>query len=456
MLVFSRTSDKNYPDEIHPIIRCIERAPDITVEQFVRIVADINEYLPHDWRMTASDREFRILVSCQNIFFSLIGWSYRYEGGIIHIIDSVLSASMPVSNAPKGEDIHPNLYYIMPRPDYSSSPLFARQFEKTKWVDNIELRIQYHRIHPLTKSGIDPDHFHWARWNAKSGEIEPVAYPEKDYHGKNYWSLEELAHSGGRCKNIEPYLNKYNDIIEKHLKVMPQPPEKPCSYEPEHKLYHNNMTDKALTELITLCRNGLVNLGFSIITETEPYFNNDTYFDDEIYCLAEAGMSFRLREKNDYVQVTLKAKPPSKKKCDDNDCYNRLEEEAPISQAQKDLLIRGDRIPVLPYRLIGYMQPNCGLLAPTVKIRTNRISIILANQVNQQAELRIDHAYFYDANNKRIGADVEIEIESKGMIREEVLTIAELLKDLDTELIPSSKSKYERAIQYAHKSGKLL
>jgi hypothetical protein len=449
MLVFSRTFDEMNPDELHPFIRLIERASGISIKQFVSIVADINEYLPDDWRMTTGNHEFRILVSYQDILFSLVGWSFRHDGGIIHIIDSVLLPSMSVSNAPKEIDKHPNLYYLVPRPDYSQSPLFARQFEKIKITENVESRIQYHRIHPLMKGGLDPDHFHWVKWNARSGEIQSAAYPEKDYHGKNYWALEELAHAGGRNKNIEPYLKQYNEIIEKHLDAMPKSPESPPSYAQEPKLLHANMRYEQLEQLIISCRNGLVAMGFSILIETSPFQNHDTYFDDENYSLAKSGMSFRLREKSDYVQVTLKAKQSEIKQNDDKDCYRRLKEEAPISQLQKDMLIKGNRISALPCRLIGYLSPNCGTLLPIVKIRTSRVSIIMANRANQKAELRVDHVYFYDVSDKRIGADVEIEIESNGMMSEEVATIAELLKEIDTGLSESSASKYERAIQYA-------
>ena len=450
MIVFSLTKDERKPDELHPFVRLAERAPGISVKQFVSIVADINEYLPDDWRMTMSDHEFRILVSYQgSIPFSLIGWSYRHGGGIIHIIDSVLSPSMPVSNVPRGKDKHPNLYYLMPRPDYSPSPLFARQFEKIKISEKAESRIQYHRIHPLTKGGIDPDHFHWLRWNAFTGEIQPAAYPEKGYHGKNYWALEELAHSGGRHEKIDPYLKQYNEIVEKHLHGMPQTPEQPSPYEPEFKLLRANMDDKQLQRLIASCRNGLDSLGFSILAETQPFLNNDTYFDDEKYSLAHSGMSFRLRENNDYVQVTLKARPPGNKQNNDKDCYRRLEEEAPISLDQKEMLMKGFRISALPYRLLGYLSPDCGALLPVMKIVTNRVSITMANEENQQAELRVDHVCFYDTGGQRLGADVEIEIESKGMLSGEIAAIAGLLKELDKEFTESSSSKYERSIQYA-------
>ncbi len=449
MLVFSRTQDKEHPEDIHPIARHKERGGGLSVELFVRIVADINEYLPDDWRMTMNKDSFGILISCQDIFFYMNGYSFRYDGGVIHIIDTILTPTMVVSNLSAEEDINPNLYYIIPRPDYSHSPLFARQFEKIKKVNGVESKVQYHRIHPLTKNGIDPDHFHWVRWNAENGTIKTVVYPENDFHGKNYWTLPELEHAAGRRNTVHPYIKKYNEIVDRYLSTIPQPPEKsPSPYDIECKLLRSNMNDKDFEKLILACRKGLLSLDMGIIAETKPVLQKDTYFDDINFCLFNAGMSFRLREKKDYVQITLKTKVQNTTSNEKGMWYSRSEEEAPISIKEKELLEKGERISALPCRLISYLAPDCKSLVRAVKINTNRVSITINNKQNQQAEVCVDHVYFNDINDRRIGADVEIEIESKGMIREDIVIIAELLSSLDKELSVSSVSKYERAITY--------
>ena len=76
--------------------------------------------------------------------------------------------------------------------DNSVSPLFARQYERRKkgkgvaWVGD-----EYHRIHPLTKAGLDLSHFCWVRWNM-NGDVSFVETVDPQYHGQNYWTVKEL------------------------------------------------------------------------------------------------------------------------------------------------------------------------------------------------------------------------------------------------------------------------
>lgn len=452
MLVFSLRQDEK-DEEIHPLVRLIDRTQHISIEQFVRIVADINEYLPDDWRMTDHDQEFRILISIQGQFFSLIGWSFRHNQGILHIIDTVLLPSMKVTHATGEARLQPNLYYFMPRPDYSPSPLFARQFEKIKKTDNKQSGTQYHRIHPLTKSGADPDHYHWIKWNSASGHIETVDYPEEGYHGKNYWVLQDLAQQHGRARNLQPYVAMYGRIINDYLKQSPLPPEPaPSPYELECKLLWPDLRKEDFTELHSSILKILAALDLKILLESKSFAQTDVYFDDEKKCLYRNGMSFRLRKRNNYVQITLKATPPEGKETNSAGWYRRFEEEAPISKEQEAVLLAGQRIAALPCRLISYLAPHCGTLAPVAEVATERVVITIANSGNQRAEVCLDQVRFL-SGGKPIGADVEIEIESKGMPRKDVEAIAELLKDLVPKPAPSQSSKYERAIQYALEPG---
>ena len=55
----------------------------IDFKWLVEVVAEINLYLPDDWRMTRSTNNFRINIVSKNNAVALVGYSYRTEGGKI-------------------------------------------------------------------------------------------------------------------------------------------------------------------------------------------------------------------------------------------------------------------------------------------------------------------------------------------------------------------------------------
>ena len=62
---------------------------EVSFEWLLNIVAEINLYLPDDWRLTRSTNNFRIDVVADS-HVVLVGSSFIGKGeGIIHIIDSV-------------------------------------------------------------------------------------------------------------------------------------------------------------------------------------------------------------------------------------------------------------------------------------------------------------------------------------------------------------------------------
>ncbi|HID30744.1 MAG TPA: hypothetical protein EYP19_12165, partial [Desulfobacterales bacterium] len=182
----------------------------------VEVVAEINLYLPDDWRMTRSTNNFRIQIVAEEMP-ALVGFSYRGSGDeIIHIIDSVFPkgyfdkfdlqaiGSKPITRVDKSikqqhpEIVIPNVYFYRPCPDDSVTPLFARQYVKIKLGrDGNPVGDQYHRIHPLSKAGLDLEHFRWVHWNI-NGHVEDVETPDAGYHGKDYWEVPLLEKVGTR------------------------------------------------------------------------------------------------------------------------------------------------------------------------------------------------------------------------------------------------------------------
>ena len=73
--------------------RCCERAG-MDPRWLVTLVAEINLYLPDDWRMTRRGNHFRVQV-VGAASPALVGFSYRTdEDHVLHIIQSVFTKDM--------------------------------------------------------------------------------------------------------------------------------------------------------------------------------------------------------------------------------------------------------------------------------------------------------------------------------------------------------------------------
>ena len=123
--------------------------------------------------------------------------------------------------------------------------------------------------------------------------------------------------------------------------------------------------------------------GFRVREESQSRSRQqvDLYFDDNPLTLYESGVSFRLREKKDVTRVTLKKRLPASMQMFAHDaCYERIEEEAIITEPQKKALLEGNPINVFPYRLIAYITPQCQLIWPKLKVINNRQLLIFEDE----------------------------------------------------------------------------
>lgn len=437
--------------------RVAERAQ-VNFKWLLEIVEDINRYLPDDWRMTRSGKNaFSILIVADKTL-QFVGQSFKIgENRILSVIGTIyephyfhkddlralgISKKKEVTSSIKKEHpelIIPNLYFFRPCPENSISPLFARQYEKIKKnKKGKKVGDEYHRIHPLTKSGLDLEHFRWIRWTI-NGDAEFVNTINSEYHGKDYWDIQEL--NDDKSKN---YFNTYKSLLEKHnIKPYEKPEIAPTPYEVEYKfMVPGSKSDATVT--FELVDKAVKEKGFNIVSDKKTAQQVDLYFDDEELTLHSIGASFRLRKKKDNIRVTVKKRLPAKKGYSEEGLYERVEEEAVISQFQEKALLAGEPINVFPYRLIAYIAPYCRTLKPIVKVINDRRVLNLKDSNNCQVELCLDNVS-YEINSKTVGPYFEIEIESKGSPRESVRDLANFLEE-NLGLIPSHQSKYERGI----------
>ena len=435
----------------------------------VEAVAEINRYLPDDWRLTRSTNNFRIeIVSDQSVI--LVGFGYRLKDGkILNIIDSVhpkgfvdivdlnhhqqggkklrLGASTKRSLP---ETLTPNLYFFRPCPDDSDSPLFARQYERVKKGKNGEfVGNQFHRIHPLTRAGLDLTHFRWVLWTI-SGDVSPVEAPYPEYHGKDFWEIKPIAAEKLRG-SPEKYLTEY-DAILKHCNIQPSPLRQkyPSPYEIEYKLLAPGSAENAHV-VFNIVPEAIKEFGLTIADQDKRAVpQEDTYFDDENHKLLAADASFRLRKKKGHIRITLKKRFPSHKGYSEEGQYKRIEEESVITSFQEAELMAGRSVNVFPYRLLPYIVPESGALKPVLQVNNDRKTLVVQDAGMQKAEVCLDKNTFQSGGNT-YGPCFEIEVESKGMPIDDVRRLSEYLEKT-LGLIPSRQSKYERGMSLAKTS----
>ena len=428
----------------------------IDFKWLVEVVAEINLYLPDDWRMTRTTNNFRVNVVSEDKAIALAGYSYLIKGGnILNIIDSIHPKEhIDIIDARRSKENKfdasfkkkypptPNLYFFIPRPENSVTPLFARQYERLKrkkdgtWVGD-----QYHRIHPLTKEGLDLTHYHWVRWTI-NGDVEFVENVPQGYHGKDFWEIPLL---GKKRANHKSYIDTYNKILKELGITLPKGTEKAFTpYEVEYKFLIPGSEDDARAAFerveTSICESGFLIKNFAGKAKEQI----DTYFDDEKFSLHEAGAAFRVRHKNKTIWVTLKKRLPLRKRYSEEGLYQRIKEEATITRVQEEELLRGKPINVFPYRLLPYVAPYCKNVKPVVKVINNRKTLNLKDKEHREAELCLDEV-MYNMNGKKHGPYYEIEIESKGSPRNEIKKLASYLEK-NLGLVPSYQSKYERGI----------
>ena len=225
MVVIEPNLEKHILERLHQ-----RAASDVGLPWLYRLIQMINDYLPNDWRLGARSNGFVIRTFGQRpvTMTGVSARSYRNPEHIYHIVKTIL----PMGTFSKeerfqsGEDVgrevsqRPNLY-VLEIPDdenirriikknwfYDISPIAARQYEKINLEQNREDPYEYHRVHPLTKQGIQLDVFGWVRWH-KSGAAKwgPDIEPEAEWHGESFWKISEVV-SQGREDELHRHYNE--------------------------------------------------------------------------------------------------------------------------------------------------------------------------------------------------------------------------------------------------------
>ncbi|QTA80256.1 CYTH domain-containing protein [Desulfonema limicola] len=457
MLVLQRNAD-------HVLNDGCKRAG-VDPKWLLEVIAEINLFVPDDWRLTRTTNNFRIRI-VSHPCATFVGSCYRTHGdNILHIIDSLHLPGFHdckdlrkrqhefnkkiTSNVKKEnpEILVPNLYYFRPYPEGFSSPLFARQYERIKQKkDGTKAGDQYHRIHPITKAGLDLEHFMWIRWSI-TGTVEIVESPDPLYHGKDYWKVPLLENARSRV-NLETYEKTFERLLKKYHISLPVLPEKQAApYEIEYKLTvpeKESDTSAVFNLILETLENNNNKTGFYIGDQEKRHKTQiDIYFDDNRFSLYETGASFRMRKK-DNIRVTLKKRFDCKQRDTENGLYRRIEEEAVITASQQADLMAGKPVNSFPYRLLPYIVPDCGLLSPRVIVKNERRIIYIQDHKYRKAELCFDRV-IYQIEGKNYGPFFEIEIESKGADSKDIEQLAGYLEK-NLELTKSKHSKYERGV----------
>jgi uncharacterized protein YjbK len=462
LLVTSFSKEKN--GNLHIMKQLTERIGPNKEQWFLSIIAEINSYLPDDWRMTKSDNNFRIQIITPNANFSLVGKSYRKKdsAGILSIIDTILHKNWfdkeelnyiddlaSVNRSTKKnypELIKPNLYYFQPCPEDSFSPLFARQYERVKQVIEGNKKQftgkQYHRIHPLTKAGLDLEHFKWLMWDI-NGNTEFVDFPDDDYHGKDFWLVSTLDKQTLRASE-QKYIDHYEDLMKKYS-VTHQGSTNTYSTPHERELkYLFTGNKETFLQVCAKIRKRLEAEGYAAIWG-KPTEQVDKYFDDQNLTLYYNDTTFRMRKKKGNARITLKKRMPVEKQDSPPGLYLRLEEEVAITKNQEKALLNNERINPFPYRLIFYLAPECKNISEVMEVINKRTTGVLTDSNLRRMELCYD-TVTYKKDGLEIGPEYEIEIESKGA-EAEVIDILAIILVEDFGLTPSKKTKYERGVE---------
>jgi len=457
MLVFSKSFENDGSWHIEK--RCRERCGK-PIEWLLEIIAEINRYLPADWRMTRSRNNFRIQFKA-DVEGSLVGHSYRLENGdIMHIVDTVFSKGFtdrpimlhttrgkklkPMNNAHKKEnsqEIVPNLYFFRPVPENFTSPLFARQYEKIRKSEKHGLAgDQYHRIHPLTRSGLDLARFLWVRWTTNGDlEIKPAA---EEYHGKNYWDIPALKREKNRSPQ-ETYLQNYISEMKKYEIVNFEPDLRKTGTAVEYKFAVPEAAHHEAELIFQKIESYLLDVDFTVISKQSTAEKlQDQYLDDAASSLRKAGLALRIREKKQARYLTLKKRLLPDSNIPKNPSYQRLEEEAFLSPAHNEALLRGAPVALPPVRLLDFILPERGRLETVLSVESSRRMYLMRNSEFQELELSLDR-FFYLFDGKKFGPYHEIELESKGVPEADMQVLADWFAE-HSGLITSAQTKYGR------------
>ena len=420
-----------------------------------RAVAEINRYLPDDWRLMRYQNTFCVRIAGK-YNFNLAGRSFLSGRGdeIVHLIFTVLELHMfdlgdIETQAWFGVDENeikkfkktvprPNLYYFSPQFRYTGhdSPVWARQYEKRCPGKEYE----YHRLHPLTRDGLDQGISIWTRWDNKAGEIKRVSEPEADFHGEDYWRLRDLSESN-LMGNADERLGIYEKRLQEVAKVSPATEDHARVTEYEYKFITIDTHKKPSSEeIIKEIEKNNYNRTESIQTEIE-----DAYLDTKTNFLGQNDFTLRLRKvtlsgESHYILQFKKRVPGIKTG------YKRTKLELPLTKDQaKNLMTQG----LLPRRfeeLLGFILPTRHSLQPAFHVKISRDITLFENvaEVGQRLELRTDNVVFLDSNAlDELGTHQEIEIENRSADPKQVGNLISQLEE-KLQLLPISQTKNDR------------
>ncbi len=461
MLVFSKSIDRD--GKWHLENRCRERCGK-PISWLLEIIAEINSYLPPDWRMTREKNGFRIQFKA-DVEGSLVGYSYRLDSGeFLHIVDTVFLKGFtdtptrvigadgkkrlkPMKQAYKKEQpesIVPNLYFFRPAPENFATPLFARQYEKVKQSkDRGMAGDQYHRVHPLTRDGLDPARFIWLRWTTNGDLLIKAA--SESYHGKDFWKIPRLSDRRQERASVEVYLKNYLEMVE-NFAIKPQPYEfGERAFGVEYKFHLPDLIQPDADIIFRDFEKYLLKSDFKKFAR-RPGGKKvvDTYLDDSAFSLHNANLSLRIREKDETFYLSLKKRITGTGQTENNLSYRRMEEEAFLKKSQYEKLLQGESVPLLPLRLLDFLVPEHDVLKPVLEVDNQRRSLLLQDQDSRRLELGFDKVS-YSFGSKLFGPFFEIELESHGVPESDMRILAEWLAESQM-VLPSTQTKYGRGV----------
>lgn len=420
----------------HIIERLHQRGHGLSIEQLSAYLAEINQYMPDDWRMKVNKNSFIVRVQSE-IPINLVGFSYlaRNQISTFHFIHSALKIEYDdLKDIPAGVEIpnvcRPNLYYFRKPFPYAghSSPLWARQGEKYKEGEELE----YHRIKPLTQKGIISGIQIWVQFHTGNGTITRVPEPPKDTHGRSYWMLHKES---DLSKPQKERLDRYREELI-NLQIDPHYEAPQTEGKLEYKYIAPVLFDQTIFQ-------GLTDYSY---TGKHKLILQDTYLDTEQKELQKRNISLRLRQvffKNkSYYFVDMKKGEVRKKKR-----YKRDKDSWSISPHRAEKILKRNEFSYPISSVVSYLLDDVSALAPIAYLDTQRIIFTLQQaQTMARVEVRLDSTKYSFEQHREDLSGHEVEIQSMSDTTENTALIANWLRD-QLGLQPAQGTKLERAFQ---------
>ncbi|EFI34758.1 hypothetical protein Dthio_PD2134 [Desulfonatronospira thiodismutans ASO3-1] len=420
----------------HIVQRLSERGHGMQIRELSSYLAEINQYLPRDWRIKASKNSFFVRIQ-KDLPFNLVGKSYICSNSIdvIHFILTAFKIEFDdLKNIPKGVEIpsvcRPNLYYFQKPFPYSGhlSPLWARQAEKYAPEDIFE----YHLVKPLTSKGVVPGISMWLQFHTLNGTITRVPEPPDYTHHKSYWML--LSESDLDLSQ-KKRLKRYKEELQKiEIDYTYQAPDK------EGRLEYKYLTEEPFDS------ERLQDFDLYNYVGRNSLQIYDTYLDTKEYDLHSKNISIRLRQikfkKKDYFFIDMKRGYIQKKKK-----YKRAKESWSISPVRAEKILESNSFSYPVSTVLSFLMEDHSKLKPIIKIYTDRNIFLLQNKRNMsRTEIRSD--FVKAAANAEDSFDEclrELEIQGISDTSENTGTLARYLED-SLDLRPSEITKLDWAL----------